>query len=69
MVVHFTVDEDGLGSNPGRPANIMKKIALYKCLKCNYEWYANPGNVSCSICNHNYIKWINYEENYSNKFK
>ena len=38
------------------------KYAKYRCLKCGYEWEQQPQIVDCPICDHNYVKWLNYEE-------
>ena len=38
------------------------KIAEYLCLKCNHKYLDNPGMTTCPVCNHNYIKWLNYDE-------
>ena len=34
----------------------------YKCLKCGYEWSGKPGPTQCLLCNHLYVKWVNYEQ-------
>ena len=48
----------------------MKKIdPKYKCLKCDFVFtvpFPNTEkeiiNPSCEKCNHQYVKWINFEE-------
>jgi len=37
-------------------------LAKFRCLKCNHIWKSNPGPTQCPVCNHLYIKWLNYEE-------
>jgi len=39
-----------------------QNFAKFKCLKCDFEWTAQPGPTSCFRCNHLYVKWVNYEE-------
>jgi len=36
------------------------KIAQFKCLKCDHEFKAELGPVSCPICKHMYLKWMDY---------
>ena len=36
--------------------------AHFKCLRCGYEYWSNPGATQCPRCYHQYVKWINYEE-------
>jgi DNA-directed RNA polymerase subunit RPC12/RpoP len=36
-------------------------LAHYRCMKCSYEWHANPGPVECPKCRHLYVLWVNYE--------
>lgn len=36
--------------------------AHYQCLKCKYEWDANPGMQKCPKCGNLYVKWTNYAE-------
>lgn len=51
-------------------SKIMKKIdPKYKCLKCDFVFtvpFPNTEkeiiNPSCEKCNHQYVKWINFEE-------
>lgn len=40
----------------------MKIIAIYKCLKCGHNYTGKPGPTICPICNHVYIKWVNYDD-------
>ena len=35
--------------------------ALYRCLKCDYEWEGEPGPVTCPVCGHDYVVWVNYQ--------
>ena len=35
--------------------------AVYKCLKCEYEWEDEPGPVICPVCGHEYVVWVNYQ--------
>ena len=37
-------------------------LAKHKCLQCGYEWESRPGPTQCPLCNHLYIKWVNYDE-------
>jgi rubrerythrin len=36
--------------------------ALYGCLGCGHRWYQKPGMVTCPLCGHIYVKWMNYDE-------
>ncbi len=36
--------------------------AQYRCLQCEWEWEGKPGPTQCPLCNHDYVKWENYEE-------
>lgn len=44
--------------------------AKYRCLKCGYEWEEAPvnnklpGPTRCPKCGHQYVKWLNYEEEF-----
>ena len=38
--------------------------AKFQCLKCLYTWESKPGPTTCPICEHLYVKWLNYEELY-----
>ncbi len=37
-------------------------LAKFMCLRCGCTWENIPGPTQCSICDHIYVKWINYEE-------
>lgn len=37
-------------------------IGKYKCLSCGHEYEHPVRPTECPICNHLYIKWLNYEE-------
>lgn len=37
-------------------------LAKHKCLKCGCKWDSRPGPTQCPLCNHLYIKWVNYDE-------
>ncbi len=39
----------------------MKTLAEFICLKCKYRWKSDPGPTQCPKCNHDYVKWVNYE--------
>jgi hypothetical protein len=35
----------------------------YKCQQCQHEfWREKPGSVTCEICKHKYVDWINSVE-------
>jgi rubredoxin len=36
--------------------------AEFRCLECGYEYEEEPGPTSCPMCEHLYVKWVNYEE-------
>ena len=36
--------------------------AIYRCLRCTQLFTNTPGPIECPVCNHEYIKWINYKE-------
>jgi rubrerythrin len=36
--------------------------ALYKCVKCGYEYESHPGPTQCPRCQNLYVKWVNYDE-------
>lgn len=44
-------------------------MAQYKCLQCHCEFKDKCGPVSCPVCTHPYIKWLNYEEMRKTNFK
>jgi len=36
---------------------------LFRCDKCQYNWKEDkPKQVVCPLCNHSYVKWLNFEE-------
>ena len=35
--------------------------ALYRCLRCLFEWKGKAGPVTCPKCGHLYVKWVDYE--------
>ena len=49
--------------------------AMYKCLKCSFEWEEEylrhedryPGATLCRNCGHFYVKWVNYEKLFGKK--
>jgi len=38
------------------------KVAIFKCLKCDYKWKDMTGPTQCPKCGHLYVKWVNYEQ-------
>jgi DNA-directed RNA polymerase subunit RPC12/RpoP len=38
----------------------MKKFAIYKCLKCYFDWKQKLEPTQCPKCGHLYVKWRNY---------
>jgi len=42
-------------------------LAHYKCQKCGYEWKQNPMPVTCLVCGHLYITWVNYETDFTKR--
>ena len=44
--------------------------AEYKCLKCGCKWKeVLRGPTQCPMCNHLYVKWVNYQELYKAIFR
>ena len=40
----------------------MEMIGKFKCLGCGHYWEGSPEPDPCPKCNHDYVKWLNYEE-------
>lgn len=36
--------------------------AEYRCLACGHQWQQEPARGPCPVCQHDYVKWENYEE-------
>lgn len=36
--------------------------AVYRCLRCESEWVADPFPADCPECGHVYVQWLNFED-------
>jgi len=43
--------------------------AKFKCMKCKYEYEADPGPTICPLCNSLYVEWTNYWIDFNKKGK
>jgi hypothetical protein len=40
----------------------MKLLGKFKCEKCGFKFETPQFATPCILCNHKYVKWLNYEE-------
>jgi uncharacterized Zn finger protein (UPF0148 family) len=37
-------------------------VAEYECQLCGVVYTSDPGPTTCPYCEHEYVKWLNYDE-------